>query len=156
MSKRQSPKTNAKGHSRPASILDAKIRVGDISGGVGFAIGPGAQAIVNQVQGVTADEIATAFEALHQKVNAMPNGPDKAIAASAVKTLESEAHKGEQASESQVRKWMNFLAETAPDAWDVAIDTFTNPIKGIGTVFKKIADKAKSERVAKKADQPAK
>jgi hypothetical protein len=47
---------------------------------------------------------------------------------------------------------MNFLADTAPDAWEVAVEMFTNPIKGVGTVFKKIADKAKSEQAAKKAE----
>jgi hypothetical protein len=117
MSKRQSPKTNAKGHSRPASILDAKIRVGDIFGGVGFAIGPGAQAIVNQTRGAATDEIVAAFEALHQKVTAMPDGPDKDVAESAVKTLESEARKGEQASESQVASTTRFVLQQTILAW---------------------------------------
>ena len=80
----------------------------------------------------------------------MPDGPDKSVAENTIKTLEAEARKGEQASESKVQKWMYFLAETAPDAWEVAVDMFTNPIKGVGTVFKKIADKAKAEPGSKK------
>jgi hypothetical protein len=28
----------------------------------------------------------------------------------------------------------------------VAVDTFTNPIKGVSTVFKKVAERAKAEK----------
>lgn len=128
------------------------IHIGDISGGTGFAIGPRAQASVTQTRGLGIDEIADAFNMLQQKVEGLPQGSDKNIAENAVKALEAEARKGEQATENTVQKWLKFLAETAPDVWDVAIDTFTNPIKGVGTVFKKIADRAKAERDAKKAE----
>ena len=37
------------------------------------------------------------------------------------------------------------LALMAPDIWDVAVATFTNPILGISTVVKKIAEKAKNQ-----------
>ena len=79
-------------------------------------------------------------------VSTINDEANKRVAESAIETLEAEARKGEQADESTVRKWMNFLAETAPDAWDVAIDFFINPIRGVGTVFKKIAERAKLER----------
>ena len=128
------------------------IRVGDISGGTGFAIGPDAQAMVTQTSKAEVDEIAHAFGVLQRRVEALPQGADKNIAKSAVEALEVEARKGEQAVESTVQKWMNFLAETAPDVWEVAVDTFVNPVKGIGTAFRKIADKAKAEREAKKAE----
>lgn len=133
-----------------------EIKVGNMSGNVGVAIGSGAQAVVTQSIEVTTDEIAIAFKVLQQKVNAMPGGPDKNIADNVVKMLEAEARKGEHASESQVQKWINFLAETAPDAWEVAMDMFANPIKGVGTVFKKIADKAKSEQETNKTKQSEK
>lgn len=120
------------------------ITVGDISGGTGIAIGSGAQAIVTQNMGVEVDHIAAAFKGIEQALTAMPAGRHKESAKRAVKNLKAEAQKGEQADETKAQKWMNFLAETAPDVWEVAIDTFTNPIKGIGTVFKKIAEKAKA------------
>jgi len=47
-----------------------------------------------------------------------------------------------------VNKWINFLAEIAPDVWEVAIDTLSNPIKGIGTAFIKVAGKAKQAKEA--------
>jgi hypothetical protein len=37
------------------------------------------------------------------------------------------------------------LAIIASDIWEVAIDTFINPIKGLGTIFQKVARRAKPE-----------
>jgi hypothetical protein len=125
-----------------------QINIGNVSNNVGVAIGRGAQAIVTQISGGATDEITLAFKSLHLKVSALPNGPDKEMAQSVVKTLETEARKGENASEGQVKKWINFLAATAPDAFEVAIDTFSNPVKGVGTIFKKIAEKIKSEQAS--------
>lgn len=129
--------------STPASP-DSSIKVGDISNVTGVAIGHGAQATVTQVSSGMRDEIARAFAALTQKANALPEGPEKSVAQSAVKALETEARKGEQADEGNVGKWLNFLAQTAPDIWEVAVDTFLNPVKGLGTAFKKIAERAKA------------
>jgi hypothetical protein len=153
MTKRKSAKRIKRKTGRQTPVLRSEgIQVGDISGGTGFAIGHRAHAVVTQTSGATADEIALAFSALHQKVDGLPEGPDKSVAQKAVQALEAEARKGEQAAETQVQKWMNFLAETAPDAWEVAVEILMNPIKGVGMVFKKIADKAKSQQGAKKTD----
>lgn len=118
--------------------------VGDIEGSTGVVIGEKNQVAVTQ--GVSAEEIAKAFSILLQAVQSKPDGPEKTMAQTAVKGLEEEAGKGEQADESRVEKWFSFLAQMAPDVRDVAIDTFTNPIKGISTVFKKIAERAKAEK----------
>ncbi len=93
--------------------------------------------------GASAKEIAEAFAVLTQKVEKLPEGPDKSIAESAVDGLEKEAQKGEEAKEENVRKWFDFLAQAAPDIFDVAVATFINPIHGLGTAFRKIAEKAK-------------
>jgi hypothetical protein len=130
------------------------IRVGDISGGTGFAIGPGAEANVTQIQGTDSDQISRAFGELRRQLEQLPQGPDKKMAETALTVLEEEAKKGDQASESTVQKWITFLAETAPDVWEVAIDTFINPVKGIGTIFKKVAAKARAARDAPKVQAP--
>ncbi|MBK9008064.1 MAG: hypothetical protein IPM31_13865 [Anaerolineae bacterium] len=91
-------------------------------------------------------EIKNAFTVLHNKVELIPNGADKEIAKTAVKELELEASQGEKASEKVISKWLKFLLEVAPDAWEVAIDTFLNPIKGLSTVFKKVAEQSKKEQ----------
>ncbi len=127
-----------------------KISVGNISKSTGVAIGRGAQATVTQTMGVSAEEIAKAFAAINAKVNALPDGPDKTVAARAVKALQNEAQKGEKASEANVSKWFNFLAQAAPDAFEVAVATFANPMAGLGMAFKKLAERAKKEREEKK------
>lgn len=96
-------------------------------------------------QGASADEIAKAFSTLFQAVEAKPEGPKKTMAQAAVQELETEAAKGEKAEEGKVQEWFEVLAGMAPDIWEVAVDTFTNPIKGLSTVFKKVAEKAKAE-----------
>jgi len=60
--------------------------------------------------------------------------------------LQVEARKGIQADERRVQSWMNFLAEIAPDVWDVAIRTFINPIDGISLAFRKVATKAMKKK----------
>jgi len=59
----------------------------------------------------------------------LPEGSARDDAKDAVSKLESEAHKGNQAEEGRVQRLFDFLAETAPDAWQVAVDTFISPIK---------------------------
>jgi hypothetical protein len=127
-----------------------KITVSNISKSTGVAIGRGAQATVTQTTGASAEDITKAFAAISAKVNAMPAGPDKDVAASAVKALQDEAEKCEKASEANVSKWFNFLAQATPDAFEVAVATFANPIAGLGLAFKKIAERAKQERSNKK------
>ncbi len=125
-----------------------KITVGNITGSSAIVIGREAQATVSH--GLSGDEIERVFALLMQQVNALPEGSAKDDAKDAVIKLDSEAHKGNQADEGRVRRLFNFLAETAPDAWQVAVDTFIHPIKGLSTVFQKIAERAKAEREAKK------
>lgn len=135
-----------------ASTPSGDIITGDISGSTGVAVGHSAQATVTQSSGTVSDDIAQAFADIVQKVNALPDGPNKDDAKEAVQKLEVEARKGDQVDENRVQRWFSFLAETAPDAWRVAVDTFINPIKGVSTAFQKIAEKAKVEREKKEAE----
>jgi hypothetical protein len=108
-------------------------------------------ASVEQSASTTDEEIIKAFASLMQKVNSLPESSDKNDARSAVKALEAEASKGDGAQEKTVRKWINFLLDTAPDIWQVAIDTFIHPIKGLSTVFQKVAERAKAENTTAKS-----
>ena len=152
MTKRVKKSDRTRKSRNPTPRPSESITIGDISGGTGFAIGRGAQAVVTQHSGEAIDQVSTIFKTLEQIVSTITNEADKKVAESAIETLEVEARKGDQADESTVKKWMGFLAETAPDAWDVAIDFFINPIKGVGTVFKKIAERAKLERKNKASE----
>ena len=122
-----------------------KITIGDITGGTGIAIGTGASATVSQSTFTKDDPITYAFKSIEQALVAMPDGPHKEAADTVIKNLETEAHKGNQADETKIQRWMNFLAEIAPDIWEVAINTLSNPIKGVGVAFIKVARKAKKE-----------
>lgn len=139
---------NTKTHSK--SMDGDKITVGNVTKSTGVAIGRGAKATVTQTTGASASEIAKAFAALNAKVDALPEGPDKEIAKNAAQGLEGEAKKGTQASEANITKWFNFLAQSSSDAFDVAVTTFSNPIAGLSLAFKKIAERAKAERQTKK------
>ena len=120
------------------------ITVGDISGSTGIGIGKDVN--VKVTQGLSAEEIAKAFAPLLQAMQAKAESPEKAMAQTAVQGLEAEASKGEEAQEGNVQKWIDILGNMAPDIWEVAVDTFTNPVKGLSTVFKKVAEKAKAEK----------
>ena len=129
-------------------IPTGNISVGDIKQSKGVAVGHQARATVTETNTAGVDDMAQAFAAILEKVQVLPEGPAKEDAAEAVKKLEAEARQGEQADEGRVRRWLEFLAETAPDAWEVAVNTFISPVAGLGTVFKKIAERAKAAKEA--------
>ncbi len=120
------------------------ITVGDISGSTGIAVGKNVK--VDVTNGISAEELTKAFAPLLQAVQAKAESPEKVMAQTAVQGLEAEASKGEEAQEGNIQKWIDILGNMAPDIWEVAVDTFTNPVKGLSTVFKKVAEKAKAEK----------
>ena len=111
-----------------------------------IAVGKGAQAIVNQNKDV--NEFNQVFVILTQKVTELPESSDKEVAKSAITALQAEAKLGDNAKESNVAKWLSFLAQTAPDIWDVAIATFASPVAGLGMAFKKVAERAREEKAS--------
>jgi hypothetical protein len=127
-----------------APVHASDIKVGDITGSTGIAIGPEARADVRME--IRNDAIAEAFRPIRDKIHTMEDGPNKSIAEQAVQSLEAEARKGDAADEGNVKKWLTFLAQTAGDAWEVALATFANPAAGVGKVLQLIAARAKEER----------
>lgn len=119
------------------------ISVGDVKGS---NIVVGNHNRVSVTHGASAEEIAQAFSTLLQAVQAKAESPEKVMAQTAVQGLEAEASKGEEAQEGNVQKWFEILGNMAPDIWEVAVDTFTNPVKGLSTVFKKVAERARAEK----------
>lgn len=121
------------------------FKVGDVDGD-GNAIGHTAKSSVTKIGSeASRDGIGKAFADIKEKVNALPDGLDKEDAKEAVDKLEAEAGKGGQANEGRIRRGFRTLAETAPDAFEVAVATFVHPIAGLGIAFKKIAERAKAE-----------
>ncbi len=124
---------------RGDQVAGDQISVGEISGGTGFTIGRGGQVEVSQ--GLGGDEIAAVFKALRQEVSRLPESPNKVMAQTAVDNLEAEGKKGTGANESNVEDWLKFLAQNVPDFFEVAVNTFINPVQGLSTVFQKIAQR---------------
>src|SRR5437016_1271804 len=103
--------------SKHKSSVNEGIQAANVSAQA-IAVGKGAQAIVNQTKkSESPDEIEKAFAALAQKVSELPESPDKDIAKNAVSALASEAKLGNNAQEVNVTRWLNFLAQAAPDIW---------------------------------------
>jgi hypothetical protein len=149
---RQSGGVNIRGPAKVSRDLVGRDKVTqnipavNITNSTGIAIGHRTRATVTQTSGAPMDEIARAFALIMKPVSALPEGPDRQAAQSAVEGLKIEAAKGAAAKEKNVRKWLDFLAATSAGAWEVAVNTFANPIAGLNTVFKKIAERAKEEQ----------
>lgn len=91
-------------------------------------------------------EVTEAFTKIMEAVNKISNQDDRQKTIKIVEKLEAEAQLGETASEKQVGRWLTFLGEISEDAWEVAVDSFINPVKGLSTVFQKIAKRARAEK----------
>jgi len=124
-----------------------RVRVGSISGISGGQVNIAGNDVYNiRSDASEVQAVSQAFAILKKEVETMPDSPAKAVAQTAVAGLEVEAQKGEQADEKSVQQWFSFLAQMAPDIFDVAVATFANPIVGLGLVFKKIAERARKEQ----------
>jgi hypothetical protein len=98
---------------------------------------------------VDGEAIAKAFAELYKALEQVSDGPKKAIATQAVEGLKKEAEKGEQADEGAVSEWFESLALMLPGIGEVAVNAFLNPVYGLATVFRLIAQRAKEEKEAR-------
>jgi hypothetical protein len=127
-----------------------QIKVGNISGSKGVAIGRQAQATVTESYGVTGAELTKLFATVYQRIDARPPDPDvdKAELAETVQKVEEEAKKGEEANPNRVQRLLKTLGLMAPDILEVTLACLTSPVAGITTALKKVAEKAKAEASA--------
>lgn len=115
----------------------------NVGGNVSGNIVTGDRNVISQTNNQL-DEIAAAFTKLQKIISQAPlNSAEEKVAETAVENLRMEAQKGEQAEEIAVQSWFTFLVNMHSDIAEVAIETFRNPIKGLGTVFQKVAEKAR-------------
>ena len=141
------------GNVQTGSTIDARIDTGGgayIGGNVSLGGGSFiARDQINYAGAAPSSEMTAAFEKLTAAINKLADPVDTQVAQLAVQQLQTEAAKGDAASEETVKKWFERLIAMSSDIWEVAVTTFINPIAGVSTVFKKIAEKAKAERAAK-------
>jgi hypothetical protein len=121
--------------------------------GPGAAIGPGASVQAQNIAGgdiqtgIDAKKIADAFTHIYAAIEAKSFSSETAAqeVREAVEIIEDENEKAEEANEKVIHLSFRTLALMAPDIWEVAVMTLTNPVLGVSTVVKKIAEKAKAE-----------
>ncbi len=138
---------------------DVTVSGGDFTGrdsvtisGDGNVVGDHSRATVIKQAGADPAAIARAFQTLYQAIEARPNTPpqDKADLQAEVKELEQEVARGDKADENFLARRLRNIGRMAPDLLEVALTTFTNPLAGLGTAARKIAEKMKRE--AEKSD----
>jgi len=97
--------------------------------------------------GVDADELIRLFEVIYKQIEERPEDEDvgKDELVQAVKNIEGEVNKGEDANPNKVGRWLSSLAGMADDIFEVVVASLTNPAAGIATVIRKVAEKAKEE-----------
>lgn len=113
----------------------------------------GGDKIVNS--GPQAQQLADAFRAIHQKIEARPPDPmvDKDEIEDTVKRIETETRKGDQANTDRLERWLLTLGGMADDIFQVVVATLSSPALGVAKTIQLIAQKAKDERA--KAAKPA-
>lgn len=98
-------------------------------------------------QGVDPEAVARAFRALYSAVEQKPNLPpqDKADLKAELQELETEVVKGEDADEGFIARRLRYIKRMAPDILEVVVATLINPVSGISTVAKKVAERMRQE-----------
>ena len=89
-------------------------------------------------------------ERMEGEIERLENLPeeDKALLRQNVEQIAREADKGEKADPKRIERLLNTLSVMAPDIFDVALTTLTDPFVEIRLVIQKVGDKA---RVMQKA-----
>lgn len=117
------------------SVGGDNIVIGDISG-QGIAIGRGASAQVRY--GLGGDELASLFEPLYQQIQQRPPDPDvdRDEITELARKIEDEVGRGDDANEKKVLRWLDTLADIAPDIFETAALALVNPTAGIASAIR--------------------
>lgn len=143
-------------------ISDANVNVtGNIVGGgihhhgnvanigAGAQIGQFAQGnniTQTHVENASAQELANAFQTVYQAIDTRADDAnvDKSDIKDTAKKIETEAAKGEAANPVKIENWLKFLKSIAPDILEVTAAALLNPLAGVATAIKKVAEKARA------------
>lgn len=98
-------------------------------------------------QGVDPAAVARAFRELYSAVEQKPDLPpqDKADLKAELQELETEVVKGDAADEGFIARRLRHIKRMAPDILEVVVATLINPVSGISTVAKKVAQRMRQE-----------
>lgn len=133
--------------------MSGKNKVGGQSGGVNIAksnvkIGGdivGRDKITKY--GVSGGELTKMFGQIKQQIEARPYDPDvdKSELNDIVEKIEQEVKKGEASNPTKVERWLQFLATTSDDIFQVTAAALVNPLSGVAKAIQLIAQKVQKE-----------
>jgi hypothetical protein len=120
-----------------------EIEIGSIGSMVGSVVGSGQV----QAQTIAGRDVVELFQEVYRCIEQRPEDPDvdKEELTETVQKIEQETAKGEEANPNKVERWLRFLGEMAPDILDVTVACLTNPVTGVATAIRKIAERARAE-----------
>ncbi len=118
------------------------IQVGNVTDS-NVAIGRGAQVTISE--GPSDALLEKLFEKVYQRIEERPEDSDvdkKEIAAT-VENIQAEVEKGENANPRKVERWLNTIADIAPDILDVILAALLSPTGAIAAALRMVAKRAK-------------
>jgi hypothetical protein len=130
---------------RGDKISGDKTTMGNVSNAT-VAAGSGSQV----TQGVSGAELAALFDSIYKLIDARPDNPDvdKEELQETVKKIQTETSKGEEANPSKVGRWLKVLADVAPDILEVTVSSLINPVAGVASAIRSVAERVLKETVA--------
>jgi hypothetical protein len=139
-----SKKVEVDDHEGGKVIKSGDIHIGDVNRST-MAVGPGAR--VNITRGSQKNQINVFFDQIYERIESRPadTDVDKQEISETVQNIQTEVVKSDRANVNKVERWLKTLALMAPDIFEVTVATLTNPITGLGTAIRKIAEKARLE-----------
>jgi hypothetical protein len=108
----------------------------------------GASVVVGKVHGSNQPDsiddnqaVTEVFDAIYRAISKKSDANAKMKGLDALKELQQQAKLADDADEDKITSSLETLRTWLPDIFEVALQTFLNPVKGLSTVFQKIANK---------------
>jgi len=111
---------------RDKTVHGDDIRIGNMTGNTGVAIGRGARA--NVIQGASRGELERVFADLLKAVQQGASLEQQADVVQMVHSLKEEASKGEQVDDNRMAKLIDSLVGLAPSAASAVVSAFASPL----------------------------
>jgi hypothetical protein len=115
----------------------------------------GRDKITTTTGGPATQALAEHFARIERLIAARPPDPnvEKDEIKQTVQRIQSEAQKGDEASAAKLERWLLNLGAMADDIFQVTAATLANPVLGLATTIRLIAQRAKEEKAKRDAQQ---
>lgn len=96
------------------------------------------------------------LEDLYNKLQEMPDSPEKEMVIKTLQELATEAEKGDDAEEGKIGDMIKSVGKALPHVAEIAVNTFVNPVGGVMTLLKKVSLLAGKKDEEKEAEEAPK